>query len=91
LSAAALLHPLNSAASVGGFCGKSAGGGAEDEPLGGAANATPSTAASRNMDRSVAFSRERDGFRVFVSEVVLHNGEPGLAGFAVDGEVVERL
>ena len=77
--------------SMSGFGGYGAGGGADEEPLGGAANAAPRAAAARDTQSVVAFARERGGFATFIGEISLGRGEFCLAGFAVDGEVVQRF
>src|SRR5260370_8913227 len=77
--------------SVRGFGGHCASGGADKEPLGGAANAAPGAAAASDAQSVVAFVGERDGFVAFVGEVALGGGELRLAGFAIDGEIVEWL
>jgi len=74
-----------------GFGGNGAGCGADEEPFCGAADAAPGGAASGDAQRVIAFVGERGGFLAFIGEVVLGRGELGLAGFAVDGEVVKRL
>ncbi len=76
---------------MGGLGGDGAGGGADEEPLGSAADAAPHAAAASNAQCVVAFARKSDGFVAFISEVALGCSEFGLAGFAVDSEVVERL
>src|SRR5260370_1325431 len=76
---------------VRGFGGHRASGGANEEPLGGAADAAPGAAASSDAQGVVAFAGERGGFLAFVAEVALGCGELRLASFAVDGEVVERF
>jgi len=68
-----------------------AGGGAEEEPFGGAGDAAPGAAAFGDAEGIVALFGERGGLGFFVGEVVLGDGELGLAGLAVEGEVVERL
>jgi hypothetical protein len=68
---------------VGGF-----GGGADDEPLGGAGHAPEDATATGDAQSVVALAGESDGFLPFVG---LGGGELGLAGFAVDGEVVQGL
>ena len=69
--------------------GNGAGGSADEEPLSGAGDATDEAAATRDAQGVVAFAGEGGGFLAFVGEVGLGSGELGLAGFAVDGEVVE--
>lgn len=76
---------------VRGFGGEGAGSGADEEPFGGAADAAPGGAAFGNAHGIVAFFGEGGGLFLFVGEIALDGGELGLAGFAVDGEVVERL
>src|SRR5260370_1024629 len=76
---------------MGGLGSDSAGCGADEEPFGGAADAAPHAAAASNAQCVVAFARKSGGFVAFISEVALGCSEFGLAGFAVDGEVVERL
>ncbi len=74
-----------------GFGGGCAGCGTDEEPLGGAADAAPRAAAASDAQSVVAFARECGGFLTFIGEVALGCSELGLAGFAVDSEVVERL
>src|SRR5690242_17797412 len=76
---------------MGDFCGNSAGGGADEEPLGGACDAAPSAAAAGDAQGVVALAGESGGLGAFVGQVGLRGGEFGLAGFALDREVVERL
>jgi hypothetical protein len=77
--------------SMSGFGGNGAGCRADEEPLGGAANTAPYAAASSDAQSVVAFARKSGGFVAFISEVALGRCELGLAGFAVNGEVVEGL
>ncbi len=77
--------------SMSGFGGNGAGCGADEEPFCGAADAAPDGAAAGDAQSVVAFVGERGGLLAFIGEVVLGGGELGLAGFAVDGEVVKRL
>jgi len=65
-----------------------AGGGTEEEPFGGAGDASPGAAAFGDADGVVALFGERGGFGFFVDEVALGGGELGLAGLAVEGEIV---
>jgi len=51
----------------------------------------PGGAAFGEADGVVAFLGERGGLGFFVGEVVLRDGEPGLAGLAIEGEVVQGL
>src|SRR5260370_36497668 len=74
--------------SLGGDC---AGGGADEEPLGGAADPAPRAAAAGDAQCIVAFTRECGSFLAFIGEAALGRGEFGLAGFALAGEVVKRL
>src|SRR5260370_30991224 len=76
---------------MGGLGSQSAGCGADEEPLGGAADAGPGAAGASDTQSIVAFARKSGGFVAFISEVALGCSELGLAGFAVNGEVVERL
>ena len=90
------LYPRNCAGivktvSTSGLGGNSAGGGADEEPFGGAADASPSGATFGDAHGVVAFVGKCGGLFALVGEVVLRGSELGLAGFAVDGEVVERL
>src|SRR5467141_3327753 len=90
------LYPKNCAetvntVSMSGLGGDGAGGCADQEPLGGAGDTAPSAAAASDAQGVVAFVGERGGFVALIGEVALRSGELGLAGFAVDGEVVERL
>jgi hypothetical protein len=88
------LYPRNCAGivktvSTSGFGSKGAGGGADEEPFGGAADAAPGGAAFGDAQGVVAFFGEGGGLFLFVGEIALSGGEFGLAGFAVDGEIVE--
>src|SRR5258708_14472380 len=74
--------------SLGGDC---AGGGADEEPLGGAADPAPRAAAAGDAHSVVTFASERGGFLAFVGEVAVGCGELALAGLAVDGKAVEGL
>src|SRR5713226_10636982 len=74
-----------------GLAGYCAGGGADEKPFGGAGDASPGAAASSDAQGVVAFARESGGFLALVGEIALGGDEFCLAGFAVDGEVVERL
>ncbi len=76
---------------MGGLGGDTSGSGADEEPLGSAADAAPGVAAAGDAQCVVAFASERGGFLPFVGEVALGCAELGLAGLAVDGKVVERL
>lgn len=76
---------------VRGFGGGGTSGGANEEPLGGAADAAPGAAAASDAQSVVAFACERGGFLAFIAEVALGRGELGLASFAVDSEVVQRF
>jgi len=58
---------------VGGFGG--AGGGADDEPLGGAGHAAEDATATGDAQSVVALAGESDGFLAFVGEVGLGGGE----------------
>ena len=77
--------------SASGFGGEGAGGGADDKPFGGAGYAPPSASAFDDAQGVVALLSEPGGFLTFVDEVVLRGGKPGLAGFAVESEVIQRL
>src|SRR5205823_6718777 len=68
-----------------------AGGGTEEEPFGGAGDASPGAASFGDADGVVALFGERGGLLAFVCEVTLGDREPRLAGLAVEGEVVERF
>ena len=74
-----------------GFGDDGAGGGAEEEPFGGAGDATPGGAAFGDADGVVALFGECGGFSFFVGEIVLGDRKPGLAGLAIEGEVVKRF
>jgi hypothetical protein len=76
---------------VSSFGGDGAGGGADEEPLCGARDAAQDAAAAGDAQGVVAFAGECNGLLVLVGEVGLGSSEPGLAGFAIDGEVVERF
>ena len=73
------------------FAGNSAGGGADKEPLGGAANAAPRAATARDTQSGVEFAGECGGFATFIGEISLGGGEFRLADFTVDREAVERF
>ena len=68
-----------------------AGGGTEEEPFGGAGDASPGAASFGDADGVLALFGERGGLLAFVREVALGDRETRLAGLAVEGEVVERL
>ena len=76
---------------AGGFGGQGACGGADGEPLGGPCDTAEEASAFGGMKSGVAFAGECDGFGLFIGEIGLRGGEPGLAGFAVEREVVERF
>src|SRR5258708_1211744 len=76
---------------MGGLGGNCASSGADEEPLGGAANAAPRAAAASDAQCLFAFARTPAVFLAFVGEVALGCAELGLAGLAVDGKVVEQL
>src|SRR5260370_28917515 len=71
--------------------GDGTGGGSDQEPFGGTADAAPGAATARDAQSIIAFVRESGGLLALVGEVALGGGELRLAGFAVDGEVVERF
>ena len=71
--------------------GQGAGGGADEEPLGGSGEALEGAATFGDADGSVAFAGQGGCLCFFVGQVGLGGGQFGLAGFAVQGEVVERL
>ena len=73
---------------MGGFGGDGASAGAEEEPLGGAADASEDAAAAGDLQGLVAFLGKGGGLGFFVGKVALGGGELGLAGFAVEDEVV---
>jgi len=77
--------------SVGGFGGNSAGGGADEEPLGGTADAAPGAATASDAQSVIARASEGGGFLALVGEVTLGGGELCLASLAVESEVVERF
>jgi hypothetical protein len=60
--------------SVRGFGGHGAGGGADKEPFGGAANAAPRATALGDAHGVIALFGERGGFLALVSEIVLCGG-----------------
>jgi hypothetical protein len=62
------------------FGGNGAGGSADEEPFGGAADAAPGAATAGDAQRVIAFASERGGFLAFVGEVALGCAELGLAG-----------
>ena len=72
-----------------GFGGDCAGGGAKEEPFGGAGRAAPDAAAFGDADGVVALLGEGGGLGFFVGKIALGGGQLGLAGLAVEGEVVE--
>src|SRR6266851_4426274 len=72
---------------LGGYCA----GGADEKPFGGAGDTAPRAAASSDAQGVVALVGECSGFLALVGEVALGGGEFCLAGFAVDGEIVERF
>src|SRR5260370_31066675 len=74
---------------VSGFGGNGAGGGADEEPFGGTADAAPGAAASRDAQSVVAFVGECGAFLSFIGEVALGGGELRLAPFATSGEVLK--
>jgi hypothetical protein len=76
--------------STSGLCGNGACSSTNEKPFGSAPDAAPGGASLRDAG-VVAFVRERGGFFALVGEVALCGGELCLAGFAVDGEIVERL
>ena len=77
---------------MGGFGGDGAGGGADGEPFGGAGDAAPERCRRvAILQCVVSFFGEGGGFYFFVGKVALGGGEFGLAGLAVEGEIVERL
>ena len=61
------------------------------EPFGGAGDAAEDAVALGDAQGVVAFLGEGCGFPLFVGEVALCGGEFGLAGLAVEAEVVEEL
>src|SRR2546425_3614504 len=69
----------------------SAGGGADEEPFGGAADTAPGAAAAGDLYGLVALKGEGCGLFLLVGQVAHGGGQFGLTGFAVEGEVVERL
>ena len=76
---------------MGGFGGYGAGGCADGKPFDGAGEAAPSAAAARYLEGLVSFFGESGGFGLFVGKVALSSEEFGLAGLAVEREVVEWL
>ena len=87
------LWPFSSASSysMSGFGGDGTCGGADEEPLGGAANAAPRAATARDPQSVVAFAGECCGFATFIGEISLGRGKFCLAGFAVESEIIERF
>ncbi len=77
--------------SVGDFGEERACGSSDGKPFGGAGNAAEKTAAIRCFQSGVALAGERGGLGLFVGEIGLRGGEPSLASFAVESEIVERL
>ena len=57
-----------------GFGGDGAGGGANEEPLGGAANAAEGAAAAGDLERVVALLGKRGRLGFFVGEIGLRGG-----------------
>lgn len=90
-TALACTDPKARIASAGGFSGDGSGDGADGEPFGGAANAAPQAAAICGPDGRVTFAGKGGGFGLFVGEIALGSREPGLAGLAIQREIVERL
>src|SRR5207245_6800196 len=68
-----------------------ASGGADEEPFGGAADTAPGAAAAGDLYGLVALKGEGCGLFLLVGQVAHGGGQFGLTGFAVEGEVVERL
>src|SRR5579859_34728 len=68
-----------------------AGDGSDDEPLHGAAEALAQGTSAGEFQGGVSFPAEGLGLRLFVGEVGGGGGKASLAGFAVHGEVIERL
>ena len=77
--------------SMSGFGGQGAGDGADEEPLGGAADPAPGAAAASDTQSVVAFAGECGGFATFIGEISLGRGEFCLARFAVESEIIERF
>src|SRR2546430_16273254 len=74
-----------------GFGGDGACSGANEKPLGGAANAAPRAATARDAQSVVAFAGECGGFAAVIGEISLGRGGFFLARFAVEGEIIERV
>ncbi len=74
-----------------GLGGDSAEGGADGQPLGGSGHAAEDASPFGGADGFVALAGKDSGFGALVGEVALGGGQLGLAGFAVQGEIVERL
>ena len=77
--------------SVGGFGGDGAGGGANGKPFGGSGDAAQGTPSPGHAQGVVAFPRKGCGFSLFIGQVRPGGGQFGLAGFAIQREVVEGL
>lgn len=76
---------------VDGFGGNGTRRGAEGEPFGGAQNSMQGTSPFGRGHGGVTLLGQGVVFGLLVVEVALDSGELGLAGFAVHGEVIERL
>ena len=74
-----------------GFGGDGTGGGADHEPLCVASDAAEEAASLGGADGFVALAGQHSGLGALVDQVGLGGGQFGLAGSAVEGEVVERL
>ena len=62
-------------ASMSGSVGDGTCGGADEKPLGGAADPAPGAAAASDAEGVVTFASKRGGFLAFVGEVSLGGGE----------------
>src|SRR5260370_21031890 len=74
-----------------GLGGDSAEGGADGQPLGGSGHAAEDASTFGGADGFVALAGKDGGLGTLVGEVALGGGQLGLAGFAIQGEIVERL
>jgi len=74
-----------------GFGSDGAGDGSDDEPFHGASEVLAQGTSTGELQGGVPFPAEGLGLGLFVGQVGGGGGETGLAGLAVDGEVVERL
>ena len=76
---------------MGSLGGDYAGCGTQNEPLGGAGDSAQGTSPFGSADRGIALLGQHGRLGLFVIQVALGSSELGLAGSAIEGEVVERL